>query len=112
MEKTKVDYDEEFDDLFVYKEGNAEYTVNIGDFVIDISKTGKIVGIEIMNATETIKELSQLKLPKNILKNLKGAEIFMRKKQNALFIGLLLYFSIKKFEKVPIHIVTPEIKAA
>ena len=42
-EKIKIDYDEEFDDLYIYKIGKtSDFSVNLGDFVIDVGKGGSI----------------------------------------------------------------------
>lgn len=54
----KVSYDSEFDDLHIYKEGEpSKQSVEMFDtFVVDLdSDGGKVVGLEIMNASKVLK---------------------------------------------------------
>ena len=50
----KVRYDKEVDAMYVYaEEGESEYSEEIGEgIIIDISKEGKIIGMEILDASE------------------------------------------------------------
>jgi uncharacterized protein YuzE len=67
----KVDYDEKFDILYIYKEGEkVKFSVEaLNNFVINIGFNGKVVGLEILNASKT------LKVSKNELKNIERAKI-------------------------------------
>jgi uncharacterized protein YuzE len=67
----KVDYDEKFDILYIYKEGEkVKFSVEaLNNFVINLGFNGKVVGLEILNASKT------LKVSKNELKNIKRAKI-------------------------------------
>jgi uncharacterized protein YuzE len=53
----KVNYDQKWDILYVYKEGKkAKFSVEaLENFVIDIGSDGKVVGLEIQNASKTLK---------------------------------------------------------
>lgn len=53
--EAKIDYDEENDILYIHTEQNVSDSVNFDNFVIDYSKEGMIVGVEIMKAVEFIK---------------------------------------------------------
>jgi uncharacterized protein YuzE len=67
----KVDYDQKFDILYIYKEEEkAKFSIEaLNNFVIDIGFNGKVVGLEILNASKF------LKVSKNELKNIKKAKL-------------------------------------
>lgn len=107
-EKIEVDYDEEFDDLYVYKKGRkSDFSVNLGDFVIDVSKDGSINGIEILEASGTLSKLLNTKITASDIKQAKDAVIISSTKENALYI--YLHLESKKGIRFPI--VMPAIHA-
>ena len=67
----KVDYDQKWDILYIYKEGEkTKFSIEaLENFVIDVGFDGKVVGLEILNASKI------LKVSKNELKNIKKAKI-------------------------------------
>jgi len=54
----KVRYDKEIDAMFIrFQEGEYEGSKEIGDgIVIDLDKEGKVLGIEILDASEKISQ--------------------------------------------------------
>ena len=54
--EAKIDYDEENDILYVSTEQSVSDSVDFDNFVIDFSKEGMIVGVEIMRASEFIEK--------------------------------------------------------
>lgn len=60
----KVRYDKDVDAMYIYaEEGNYDVSEEIGDgVVIDISKEGRVIGIEILDASE--------KFSPSVLKNI------------------------------------------
>ena len=64
----KVRYDKEVDAMYVYaEEGQSEYSEEIGEgIIIDVSKEGKIIGMEILDASE---KYSPSSFKRMILKN-------------------------------------------
>ena len=50
----KIRYDKEVDAMYIYAEqGQSEYSEEIGEgIIIDVSKEGKVVGMEILDASE------------------------------------------------------------
>jgi uncharacterized protein YuzE len=92
----KVDYDQKWDILYVYKEGEkAKFSIEaLENFVIDIGFDGKVVGLEIQNASKT------LKVAKNELKNIKKAKIatFIKNKIYGVICGLQLEKTILESE--------------
>jgi uncharacterized protein YuzE len=67
----KVDYDQKFDILYIQKKGKkAKFSIEaLNNFVIDVGFDGKVVGLEILNASKI------LKVSKNELKNIKKAKL-------------------------------------
>ncbi len=63
----KIRYDKEVDAMYIYvEEGKSEYSEEIGEGVIvDISKDGKVIGMEILDASE---KFSPASLSRMILK--------------------------------------------
>ena len=60
----KVRYDKEVDAMYIYaEEGTAEYSEEIGEGVIvDVSEDGRIVGMEILDASEKFSPKSLKKM--------------------------------------------------
>ena len=60
----KVRYDKEVDAMYVYvEEGTPEYSEEVGEGVIvDFSEDGKIVGMEILDASEKFSPASLKKM--------------------------------------------------
>ena len=103
MEKVKFDYDEESDSLFLYKEGETvRGSAEIGDFVLDFaSNSRKVVGLEIINATENLRKALSDKITKDVLKNMRGAMLRTEIKQNTLYViyGIASVIKHRKIEE-------------
>lgn len=72
--KMKMNYDAENDILFMHK-GFSKYekfkgNIDAGDIVLDMSTKGRIVGIEILNASEFLKAFKIGKKSWKVLKML------------------------------------------
>lgn len=67
----KVDYDQKWDLLYIYKENEkVKFSIEVlNNFVVDVGFDGKVVSLEILNASKT------LKVAKTELKNIKNAKI-------------------------------------
>jgi len=67
----KIEYDAEFDILYIYKERKkVKFSIEaLDNFVIDIGFDGNVVGLEIHNTLKT------LKVSKSELKNLEEAKL-------------------------------------
>jgi uncharacterized protein YuzE len=58
MEKFNFDYDSDSDDLFIYSEGKKSCgAVELGNFVIDFEKSGNLVAMQILNASEVLSKI-------------------------------------------------------
>lgn len=87
---TKIIYEEDEDILVLSKDKAVKASIDIGEFVIDIDANGFIVGIEILNASESVK------LPVEKLKEIQKASMFVTYKPNHVYIYLLLKFEEKE----------------
>lgn len=96
----KFNYDNLNDLFYVYKENSSVYAnVVIGDFHVEFSKEGQVVGIEILNASDLLEEYD---VSKDMLENIKKVEIKIVNKDNSLLIFLMIA-SLADVEKaVPI----------
>lgn len=92
MEKFNIDYDKESDDLFLYTKEKSKGSVEIGDLILDFDKNGKLVGIEMLNATKFLNDCvaKKEKIPKEFLSNLMKCEVEVKQKNNFLFIKINL----------------------
>jgi uncharacterized protein YuzE len=89
---TKIIYDNEEDILFLSKKRTVRASINIGDFIVDIDMNGFVSGIEILDASKT------LKLKKSLLKDLSEASMAVTYKPDYLLINLILMFNEKEKE--------------
>ena len=66
----KVDYDPEFDILYISKGEKVVFSINLLDnFILDVNHAHKIVGLEILNASKV------LKMSKEELENVKKTDV-------------------------------------
>lgn len=87
-----TDYDREADDLFVYAKEKSKGSIEVGDLVLDFDNAGRLVGIEILNATKFLADCTADKegISKHFLSELNKCEVEVKKKSNFLFIKLIL----------------------
>jgi uncharacterized protein YuzE len=101
--ETFFDYDAENDSLFIYKKSKIKGSVDIGDIIVDISIDGKVIGIEMLNASEMLKNLG-IKGPKEILNNIKSVSIRAIYKTDSITV---YYSIISKAKEVSSSIAVP-----
>ncbi len=85
-----VDYDAKFDTLLIHKgfakdekfKGNLE----VGDIVLDISTKGRVKGVEIMNASEFLKEWCN----RSCLKSIEEADFSAAVKPTSIILSMKL----------------------
>jgi|SRR3989344_3521625 len=92
-----IDYDFE-NDIFSIKDGEmARASIDIGDFILDVSHKNLICGLEIMDASEN------LGISKKDLKNIQGIKMSVNYKTNHVYVLLMMTFKQKEKEiNVPI----------
>ncbi|GEM_PF-6929900 len=100
--KRRFDYDDRFDDLFIISSGErGKYrgSIEVGQFLVDMSKDGKVRGIEIFDASEYLKKLGY-KNAKEILMNIKSVSLETDYKDK----NAMIYFKINSVENVSLGI--------
>src|SRR3989344_6147740 len=92
--EAKVDYDSENDVLWVYTGKKVRDSLEMDKFVLDFSPDDKIVGVEIIDASKTISNISFQKITKGALSNIKNASINVYPSKELVFISLALVLTI------------------
>ena len=83
----EVSYDKEYDILYIYKKEKVKHSLEIlGNFVVDIGLSGKVVGVEIFEASK------MLKIPKSNLSKLDSVKLssFVKDGMMAVILGIKL----------------------
>ncbi|PIN95165.1 hypothetical protein COU53_00635 [Candidatus Pacearchaeota archaeon CG10_big_fil_rev_8_21_14_0_10_30_48] len=91
-ESCKFSYNEIDDSLIVSckkDDENVKERFNLGNFIFNLTGRGKIVGIQILNASEV---LTDYNLNSNILSELKNVNLNITKKEGLLGVALILTF--------------------
>ena len=103
--KKIVSYEKEHDILVVHKgfDYDEKFMSNfdIGDLILDVSTKGRIRGIEIMNASEFLKEFH---IGKSVLNNIKDAKLNAQIGPNSITLGLVIK---SKDGEIPAKIALP-----
>src|SRR3989344_159268 len=106
--KAKVDYDEESDILWAYSGEKVKDSLEIDNFVIDFSIDDKIVGVEIMNASEVISKLSLNKISKEMLSGIKEASLSFYHSRELFYVVVGLVMAVDNIvREIPIQIPAP-----
>jgi len=79
---TKISYNEKDDILFVYKKGRVKGNIMVGSFIIDISYRNEMIGMEVLNASESLEMFS---ITKEMMKYAKSAKLVNRKNADGIF---------------------------
>ena len=86
-----IDYDSENDIFFISNGEKVKSSLDIGDFILDVSHNNLVCGIEIMDASEN------LGINKEILRNIKSIKMSVTYKTNHVYVLLMIAF--KKADK-------------
>ena len=85
----EFNYDELNDLLYIYKKDSNVYSnVMIGDFHLEFNKNSELVGVEILNASDILKEYE---IPVRFLKNIKKVELKVVSSGNSLLVFMVIY---------------------
>jgi len=95
MKETYFDYDPENDSLFVYRKAKIKGSVDIGYFVIDISTEGKVIGVEILNVSEFLKNLG-INDPKEFMNSIKNAGFRAVYQPDSIVVYFMIYSKVKQ----------------
>lgn len=101
-----IDYDPENDTLFIhqeYRKGETfKFNIDLDDVVLDVGTSGKIRGIEFLNAS---KLLSPLGLTSEDLKAIDGASIVSQRRANTILLKFKLIVSSRSKEvEAPLYV--------
>ncbi|GBE18551.1 hypothetical protein BMS3Abin16_01155 [archaeon BMS3Abin16] len=103
----KFDYHHEVDSLFLYKKnGKSKGSVELGDLVFDFDYRLNLVGMQILNASSFIEEVSGEADVKELLKNLKKCEVKQTTNKNLM----IIHITLTGIKKVQIPLTLPNIK--
>ena len=92
-----IDYDEKYDIFYLSNGDKVRESIDIGDFILDVSHKNLICGLEIMDASEN------LGISKKDLKNIQGIKMSVNYKTNHVYVLLMMTFKQKEKEiNVPI----------
>ncbi|PSH01737.1 MAG: hypothetical protein BRC27_01085 [Nanohaloarchaea archaeon SW_10_44_10] len=94
----KISYDQENDILYLNKGKKVQDSLDIGNLFLEFSGKNNIVGVEILNASKTVSELTGNDTTAEELENVKDAKIKMIPDNDTVFIVLKL--RIAKGEEV------------
>lgn len=106
----RVSYNDFDDSLSVScreEQENIKSNFMIDRFIFSLTGKGKIVALQIRNASEVLAESN---IDSSILDNLSSAKIIILKRENCLFIGLKLA-STNQIVNLPLRVFLPQIKA-
>ncbi|MEK6840419.1 MAG: DUF2283 domain-containing protein [Nanoarchaeota archaeon] len=93
----KIDYDPENDIFFISNGDKVKASLDIGDFILDVSHDNFVCGLEIMDASEN------LGVSRELLKNIQNIKMSVTYKTNHVHVLLLMTFKKKNKEiNVPI----------
>ena len=86
-----IDYDSDNDIFFISNGDKVKASIDIGDFILDISHNNLVCGIEIMDASEN------LGVSKSVLSNIQNIKMSVTYKTKHVYVLLVMTF--KKEDK-------------
>jgi uncharacterized protein YuzE len=108
VKEAKVNYDEENDILYVYTGEKVKDSLEIDNFVLDISANNKVVGVEIFDASIFIGKLIGSKINREILSVVKKAEMRFHQGKELFYVFIIFPIKINKTEKgINLQVPTP-----
>ena len=85
--KTFLDYDIKNDLLYVYRKGKFKGNVEIGNIILDLTPQGDVIGIEVLDASNTLKMFN---ITKDMLRKAERAKLIFKKQRNIMYVGFML----------------------
>jgi hypothetical protein len=110
MVNFEFSYDQENDDLFLFrKDAKSKGSIEFGNLVLDFDSKKMLVGLQIMDATDFISEMTVLdkKTVKEILINLESCKGDFKPYRNMVLFKIVLFSKYKK--ETPVSIMLPNI---
>lgn len=103
MQNFNFTYDKENDDLFLFSpKSKSKGSVELGNIVLDFNSKKELVGIQIMNASKLIKDITSENIStiKELLNHLKKCKIDVKPNNNMLIIKIFLFSQVKEISPV------------
>ena len=86
--KLNINYDDKYDSLFLYTRGDYGGSVEKFGLIIDLTKNNSIKGVEILDASLFLSKISDSKITKKNLKELKKSFLEVRCINDTLLIQI------------------------
>ncbi len=102
IKETYFDYDKDNDSLFIYKKETVKGSIDVGNYVVDFTHEGNVAGIEIMNASEVMRNLKVENIEK-FLENIKQITFKSVQKRDSV----VIYFAISSDTQISSSIAIP-----
>jgi uncharacterized protein YuzE len=104
----RFDYDPENDSLFMYDPNSkSKASIEMDDLIVDFNAKKEISGIELLQATAFLKDLSeQAAVDKSMLSDIKECKVEIITKNNFFIIKFLLLFGSHSQLMTPIVVPT------
>lgn len=96
------DYDRDNDTLFIYKKETVKGSIDVGNYIVDFTHEGNVAGIEIMNASEVLRNLG-VENPSDFLESMKHVSFKTVQKHDSVAV----YFVISSKTEVSSSIAIP-----
>lgn len=111
--KMKIDYDEDNDILWIHSGRKISDSLEVDQFVVDFLRDGSVSGVEIMDASKVISNLSSHRVSKEYLKNIEDARLRPYRSKDIVYIVVLLKVLVNnKVESMSIQVPAPKIAMA
>ena len=90
------DYDDDYDDLAIFKKGLRYYgSIDFDNLILDFTSKGEFKGIELMDATKYLSNLTGEKVTKEQLMNIADCDITAVKSGEQLIVRVTLLLKDK-----------------
>jgi uncharacterized protein YuzE len=85
-----VSYDGKEDVLYFNKGSSVQDSLDIGDFFLEFDGEGQIVGVELLNASDTVSRMSGEEFSEEDFEDIRDAEIRVHSRGDFTFVVLYL----------------------
>ena len=86
----KISYDRENDILYIHQGGSARDSLPVGDFIVEFSGDNRVVGLEVLNASENINVFLDEEISAEDLENIVDARLSYRESHGMGIIFLVI----------------------
>ena len=99
--KFQIQYDDEYDILFIYdKVKRSSHGIEWGDIDLSYDKMGKLVNLELNNASKLLSNLTKKKVTRAALKKISECKLDTMEKNGLLYINFKFLFKNNKIKPI------------